>query len=105
MGGPAVAGVDTRAVDYTSDTSGAIASSAMELAWCGDRPLLAVGGRKDAVLVYRYRTFECVLELSATLCTFQDGTPPRSLAWAPGIGALLAAYREEWQFWLMEKEE
>jgi len=73
------------------------------LAWLEGHPQLAVGMpcRPEVVLVYTYRRFPCVLELAATLRPFNDGKPPRSLAWAPGFGALLVAYGCEWQFWLM----
>lgn len=72
-----------------------------ELLWCrGERPLLAVGGRFDAVLLYFYEASSCTLFLQARLPAI-GASLPRALAWAPELGVLLAAYAGDFQFWLL----
>lgn len=75
------------------------------LAWCGDeRSLLAVGGRRDFVLVFRYVPESRELQLASRLSLLGDGNPPRVLAWAPEAGVIVAAFYSEFRSWILASE-
>lgn len=101
--GPTAAKADTSAqVSGGADGDGAsTVPPGVALAWCGDRPVLAVGACGGAILVYRYQASEGLLEPTAILNALGGGSPPRSLAWAPGLGVLLAAWEAQWRLWLL----
>jgi len=81
----------------------------MALAWCPGVdirvPLLAVGGRPDAVILYAYFELEGKLELLSMPQVPGANSLPRALAWASVTGELLAAFTEEWQFWILEEAD
>lgn len=99
--GPALARVDTSA--NTLDTESELTVTNVSLAWCDGKRWLAMAGHPYTVLVYAFHEGRRGgLELSVRLQTETEQTVPCGLAWAPDLGALLAAHSSAWQFWLLD---
>lgn len=102
--GPALVRVDT-APATALDTDSELTVANVSLAWCDGKRWLAMAGHPHTVLVYTYQeTREALLELSVVLHTDTEPTVPvpRGLAWAPGLGVLLAVHDSTCQFWLLD---
>jgi len=100
--GPALARVDTTPATAL-DTDSELTVATVSLAWCDGKRWLAMAGHPHTVLVYACReTRQMSLELSVVLHTGPTVPVPRGLAWAPGLGALLAVHDSVWQFWLLD---
>eukprot|EP00811_Abedinium_folium_P003649 NODE_13357_length_1170_cov_6.162991.p1 GENE.NODE_13357_length_1170_cov_6.162991~~NODE_13357_length_1170_cov_6.162991.p1 ORF type:complete len:301 (-),score=89.56 NODE_13357_length_1170_cov_6.162991:268-1047(-) len=67
--------------------------------FCGEEPLLAMT-LQDWVVVYRYNARVTTLEHTALLRFDGLASLMPSLAWAPGLGAVLLAAGAEWCIWL-----
>merc|ERR1719330_1045138 len=75
-----------------------------ELVWCCDTlPILAVAASAGVVLLFLYEASNRALLLQARV-PVAGASRPRALAWAPGLGALVAAFEHEFQFWLLSAD-
>jgi len=101
--GPALARVDTAPTALDTDSELTVAN--VSLAWCHGRRWLAMAGHPHTVLVYAFReTRDARLKLSVVLHTDTESSVPvpRSLAWAPSLGAMLAVHGSACQFWMLD---
>lgn len=90
--------------DGTSNEGATELAASPKLVWCCDTlPVLAVAGGTGAVLLFLFEASTRALVLQARLPA--AGTErPRALAWAPGLGALVAASTHEFRFWLVSAD-